>query len=200
MKERFLVLAGLIAAHPNGKVIGRTRLQKEVRLLQRVGFPTDYDFMLHFYGPYSESLQTEITLLKHYDLLDEEERISSEGLPYYILRIKKESLPLIEDLKSSIQQEYNSEIQLLNDTEAVVLELAATYDAFRDLDLEPDEAVKAVIMKKGKEKCSPENMRKAMELLSNLKNLRQENAPEWKIEHALESIETISEDVIKTPT
>ncbi|KKL80241.1 hypothetical protein LCGC14_2006760, partial [marine sediment metagenome] len=42
--ENYRWLAGLIAAHPERKVVGRTRLQKEVKLLQRCGFPTDYSY------------------------------------------------------------------------------------------------------------------------------------------------------------
>jgi hypothetical protein len=42
MKERFRWLAAAITAHPDRKVVGRTRLQKEIKLLQRLKFPTEY--------------------------------------------------------------------------------------------------------------------------------------------------------------
>lgn len=62
--ERFQWLAAVIAAHPEHKVIGRTRLQKTVKLLQRLGVPTRFGYKLHHYGPYSEDLQSEIGLLQ----------------------------------------------------------------------------------------------------------------------------------------
>ena len=37
----FWWLAGVIAAHDGRRVVGRTRLQKTVKLLQRLGLPTD---------------------------------------------------------------------------------------------------------------------------------------------------------------
>jgi len=55
--ERFQWLAAIIAAHPGNKVIGRTRLQKTVKLLQRLGVTTDFTYKLHHYGPYNEDLQ-----------------------------------------------------------------------------------------------------------------------------------------------
>ncbi len=67
--ENYRWLAALVAAHPERKVFGRTRLQKEVKLLQRLGFPTDYSYTIHFYGPYSESLQGDIGLLDAFDFV-----------------------------------------------------------------------------------------------------------------------------------
>ena len=49
MTEKFRWLAAVIAAHPGHKVVGRTRLQKTVKLLKQLGAPLDYDYMIHFY-------------------------------------------------------------------------------------------------------------------------------------------------------
>lgn len=65
MKERFRWLAGAIAAHKDRKVVGRTRLQKEIKLLQRLGFPTEYSYTLFFYGPYSECFSRKSASFKH---------------------------------------------------------------------------------------------------------------------------------------
>ena len=86
--ENYRLLAGLIAAHPDHKVAGRTRLQKEVKLLQRLGFPTDYSYTIHFYGPYSEGLQADTCLLEAFGMVEETSQMSKEGNPYYILRAK----------------------------------------------------------------------------------------------------------------
>ncbi len=83
--ENYRYLVGLIAAHDGRRVVGRTRLQKEVKLLQRLGFPTDYAYMIHFYGPYSEGLNADIGLLSSAGLVREEMHVSKEGNPYYTM-------------------------------------------------------------------------------------------------------------------
>ncbi len=158
--ENYRWLAGLIAAHPEGKVVGRTRLQKEVKLLQRCGFPTDYSYTIHFYGPYSEALQADTILLKAFDLLDETGDVSAEGNPYYILRAKA-SAALTEIT------EFQDQINLLNDAQAVVLELAATYDAFRESGSDHEEAINRLRRKKGS-KCDEGNLEEALKVLHAL--------------------------------
>src|SRR5207253_2439929 len=69
--EQERLLAAVIAAHENHQVVGRTRLQKTIKLLQRLGLPTDYGYMNFFYGPYSEAVQTDIRLLAHQGLVSE---------------------------------------------------------------------------------------------------------------------------------
>jgi hypothetical protein len=155
--ENYRWLAGLIAAHPDQKVVGRTRLQKEVKLLQRCGFPTDYSYTIHFYGPYSEALQADISLLKAFGLVDETGEVSKEGNPYYILRAK--AATALSEL-----EHFRDRIELLNDASAVVLELAATYDAFREAGSDREEANQRLRRKKGS-KCDNGNQEKALELL-----------------------------------
>jgi uncharacterized protein YwgA len=158
--ENFRWLAALVAAHPEGKIFGRTRLQKEVKLLQRLAFPTDYSYTIHFYGPYSESLQGEIGLLEAFGLVDETYDVTKDGNPYYILRAQQsDGLPSVK--------QFATEIALLNDATTVVLELAATYDAFREEGAGHQEAIKRVRRKKGK-KCDGGNLESALELLDSL--------------------------------
>ncbi len=160
--ERFRLLAAAIAAHPNRQVVGRTRLQKTIKLLQRLGFPTDYDYMLHFYGPYSEGLQAEIGLLEHLGLLKEKVGYTSDGLrSYYIIEAKPEAkLDEVED-------KFGETIKVIASTESVVLELAATYDALREAGMTHEEALDIVRMKKGS-KCDDGNMEEALALLEYL--------------------------------
>ena len=155
--ENYRWLAALVAAHPEGKIFGRTRLQKEVKLLQRLGFPTDYSYTIHFYGPYSESLQGDIGLLEAFDFVDETLEVTREGNPYYILRGKQaRGLPSVE--------EFDNEITLLNEAPTVVLELAATYDAFREEGADHDEAIERLRRKKGS-KCDSGNQDSAWSFL-----------------------------------
>ncbi|MHC4398492.1 MAG: hypothetical protein ACYTG0_02305 [Planctomycetota bacterium] len=158
--EDYRWLAALIAAHPDRQVVGRTRLQKTVRLLQRLGFPTRYRYSLYFYGPYSEDLQAEVDLLEVLELVGEKLHFSQEGTPYYIIRVSEDaSLP---DVKR-----YQVFIDRLAKEEPVVLELAATYDAFRELGCDHDQALERLRRKK-QQKCAEERDTQALELLSDL--------------------------------
>jgi uncharacterized protein YwgA len=157
---RFQWLAALIAAHPNRTVVGRTRLQKTVWLLQRTGFPTDYGYVTYFYGPYSEDLQSETKLLEVLDLATEEEHLSQDGTPYYVFRASEDAVfPEVEEFRPAIER--------LNSTDAVVLELAATYDAYRAIGCDHDEALHRLRRKKGS-KCEEGREEKALELLAEL--------------------------------
>jgi len=158
--ESFRWLAALIASHPGGRVVGRTRLQKEVKLLQRLGFPTDYSYKIHFYGPYSEELQSEIGLLEAFSFVEETPELSAEGNPYYILSAKPTKL--LPDISR-----FDPFIKILDKTPAVVLELAATYDTFRETGASHAEALERLRRKKGG-KCDDGNEQAALELLQSL--------------------------------
>lgn len=158
--ENYRWLAGLIAAHPNRKIFGRTRLQKEVKLLQSLGFGTDYSYTIHFYGPYSEGLSSDIGLLEAIGLVDETCDVTNEGNPYYILNASPDAeLPQIED--------FRDEIDKLAEAPAVDLELAATYDAFRDAGSDHEDALLRVRRKKGS-KCDGGRLEAALQLLDDL--------------------------------
>jgi uncharacterized protein len=158
--EKFLYLAGVIAAHDGGKVVGRTRLQKSIKLLQRIGLPTDYDYVVFFYGPYSEGVKSDLGLLEVLGLIEEEEHTSATGNLYFTINAKPgASLPELEP--------FLPQIRLMENTEQVALELAATYDAFREMGSDHEEAMVRLRRKK-REKCSPENVQAALDLLGRL--------------------------------
>ena len=145
MKERFRWLAAAIAAHPDRRIVGRTRLQKEIRLLQRLGYPTEYHYKLHFYGPYSEGLHSEIGLLESLGLIEEQEQRAADGAPYFILQATPEA-----DLLGI--EAYQPFIDIMAESDATVLELAATYDMFRHMGSSHQDALVRLRRKKGS-KC-----------------------------------------------
>ncbi len=160
VKENYRWLAALVAAHNGRRVVGRTRLQKEIKLLQRIGFPTDYQYMIHFYGPYSDGVSSDIGLLDDAGLVKETPEISQDGNQYYVLNADAAAvLPEIE--------EYRPQIEMLSKAEPVVLELAATYDAFREAGSGHEEALQRLRRKKGS-KCDGGNVEAAISLLNKL--------------------------------
>jgi uncharacterized protein YwgA len=89
--EQFRWLAGVVAAHEGRKVVGRTRLQKTIYLLQRVGLPTDFYYSLHFYGPYCDGLNMGLRLVKQLGLGEEERREGAEN-EYYVFQANEDAI------------------------------------------------------------------------------------------------------------
>ena len=160
--EQFRWLAGLIAAHPERKVVGRTRLQKTIYLLQLKGFPTDFSYSLHFYGPYSDGVNMGLRIVKQLGLVAEEQRSGQEN-DYSIFRATEEAvLPQMS--------QFQPWLALIQASADVPLELAATYIAFRQMGYPEAEAMERTRLKKGA-KCTPENLEIARSLLQELKLL-----------------------------
>jgi uncharacterized protein YwgA len=161
--EEFRWLAAAIASHQNRRIVGRTRLQKTIYLLQRHGFPTSYSYSLHFYGPYSEELLSDVQLLEQLDLVSEEGRQGSDHVYFRI--VANESA-----CQDEVMTPYLPMVERLQETDATVLELAATYDAFCELGYDHEESLRRLRLKKGG-KCTPESEQSALTLLSILKEL-----------------------------
>jgi len=158
--ERYRWLAAVIAAHPNRTVGGRTRLQKTMRLLQRCGLPTSFQYTLYFYGPYSEGLQAEVGLLSSIGLIEETGQISQDGTPYF-------KISALEDCTIPEMKKFQHLVDRLSSTDPVVLELAATYDSFRELGFDDQEARQRLRRKKGA-KCDNGRQEQAMTLLEEI--------------------------------
>lgn len=153
-------IAALIAAHPDQKIFGRTRLQKEVKLLQRLGFPTDYPYTIHFYGPYSESLQSDIGLMEAVGSLEESCEPTRDGNECFVLEAtESEDLPGVSKFQKYVDK--------LGNASTVVLELAATYDSFRQQGNDHQRALIRLRRKKGA-KCNDGNEEAALALLREL--------------------------------
>ena len=157
--EKFRYLQGVIAAHSQHTVHGRTRLQKTMRLLQRVGLPTDYDYTLFFYGPYSEAVHFDLGLLKSMNAVQEDREVRDDSSTYCIVAL---------DVKNAADVSgFSKAIKKLESQSSVVLELAATYDTYRVLGHDHVESIRRLRRKKG-EKCTEQNEIQALNLLREL--------------------------------
>lgn len=160
MKQQFRWLAGVIAAHPNRTVKGRTRLQKTVLLLQKKGLPTQYSFSMHFYGPYSEEIMSDVDLLTFMDFVEEAELPTSAGRTLYVLKAEPDAvLPEMSD--------YQPFIDRIERTDLEPLELAATFAAYYDASKDDAIAMQRLRIKKAR-KCTEPNLKAAMKLLRDL--------------------------------
>jgi uncharacterized protein YwgA len=157
----FWWLAAVIAAHEGHRVVGRTRLQKTIKLLQRLGLPTDYRFSIFFYGPYSEGVFGDTQLLRQMGLIAEEECPGGEGgNPYFVLIARPEAA--LEEMAR-----WQGSIDTIQQADLVVLELAATYDAFREMGSDHDESVARLKHKKAS-RWTEERHARALDLLHAL--------------------------------
>jgi uncharacterized protein YwgA len=158
--ENYRLLAAVIAAHPNHRVVGRTRLQKTIKLLQRLGLPTEYNYINFFYGPYSQGLHSDVALLENIGLAKERCETSRSGEQYYVIDAEPEAV-------SPEIASFSQVIEKLSDTDTIVLELAATYDAFREMGYDRPTALEALRRKKG-QKCAEGREQLALQLLAEL--------------------------------
>lgn len=158
-KEQFRWLAGVIAAHQARKVVGRMRLQMTIYLLQRKALPTSYSYSLHCYGPYCEGLNSELRLIRQLGLIEEVKNIREDN-DHSIFQAKEEAV--LPELVP-----YASDFDLLQAFPDVVLELAATYDAFRQIGYSHPESLERLRRKKGT-KCTAENELASLSLLRQL--------------------------------
>ena len=78
-----------IAAYPDQQVFGRTRLQKEVKLLQRLGFPSNYTYSIHFYGPHGNSLHADVGWMQAFGLMEKSAETGGDGTDYHVLRSRE---------------------------------------------------------------------------------------------------------------
>ena len=141
--------------------MGRTRLQKTVKLLQRLGMPTDYRYTIFFYGPYSEGVFGDIQLLQQLGLVSEQEHPGPEGgSPSFELTASADAV--LEELAP-----WQDAIARMEQADLVVLELAATYDAFREMGSDHTEAVARLRHKKAS-KWTEERHARALGLLRRL--------------------------------
>lgn len=156
MIERFRWLAAVIAAHPNREVVGRARLQKTIKLLQRLDLPTDYSYTCFFHGPYSEGIRAEVALLKKLGLVKEVWRE-----PYFVVRAEPDAA------MPELIQPFQLDIDIISAADGVALELAAVYDSFRAMCCDHEGAEERMRRKKSS-MCRQHSLTTAFNLLENL--------------------------------
>ena len=101
-----------------GSLIGRTRLQKTIFLLELAGFIDGFDFEYRHYGPYSEDLSQAALSARMSGAIEEEERQAVWGGTYSIFRA--------QGTPPRITPQMQSLIDISTSSNPIALELAAT--------------------------------------------------------------------------
>jgi uncharacterized protein YwgA len=142
MLENYKILAGIVEAHPNRQVEGRIRLHRTTRLLQRVGLPIDYTFSVHFDGPYSQELHSDLKMMLQAGLGTEECKLSRKGEEYFIIRATAKA-------KLALIGQFQRPIDLISAEDLQTLEFASTYNQYREMGSTHHEALNRVRSKIG---------------------------------------------------
>jgi uncharacterized protein len=101
-----------------GTIVGRTRLQKTVSLLELVGLGYGFSFEYYKFGPFSDELVVSLDRAVDLDYVQEEERRANWGGRYSIF-MTAQSHPTDNPGRDAL-------IVLARDADAIALELAVT--------------------------------------------------------------------------
>lgn len=153
-----------VIAAAGSSVTGRTRLQKLVFLLDQLGLKSGFEFAYHHYGPYSSDLTNAVDFSKAFGLIEEEfEYRKSDGARYSKFTVK--SLPNNNSKAEFFERDHvKNAINLMNDANATVLELAGTiyWLKFKE---NCQEWKKEIVRRKG-QKTEEGRLQKALDLLA----------------------------------
>lgn len=101
-----------------GEIVGRTRLQKTMSLLEMSGVGYGFSFDYYKFGPFSEELVVSLDRAVDLKYVSEEERRANWGGRYSIFKAT--------DKRATGNEPRDALIQLARDADAVALELAVT--------------------------------------------------------------------------
>ena len=161
------IVVNLIASHKDGRLVGRTRLQKLAYLLHRCGADFDLPFVYHHYGPYSFDLADGLTDARAEGRIEIEEQIGRHGIRYAIFKSKGDAGPQQRLGELSAKKARSLIRKMENVLDDIVLELAATIVFLRDEGGYGEQAVKETEARKPL-KATPERIREACDLLRAL--------------------------------
>lgn len=121
-------VAGLIALN-GGRLVGKTRLQKTVYLLQQCGLDSNFEFEYHNFGPFSSELAECTKEAKIDGLIDISESQGFHGVPYSTFTAKID--PPREFLNMSAA-DVQKLLRMMEGFSAIEMELAATIAFLND--------------------------------------------------------------------
>ncbi len=162
MTDQMDLVVELVAAN-GGEIVGKTRLQKTVYLLDACGLGSGFEFEYHNYGPFSSDLAFETDASVATGLLKPEERRGFHEVPYVVYRTDAEPPTRIGALDAEVVLE---KLGVLKGYSAIVLELAATIQYFRDLG--DSDKINDRVRQLKPLKATPERLQKAWDLLDAL--------------------------------
>ncbi len=123
MTEPEKLIAAIVKATDEGKLVGRVRMQKIVYLLQQLGFEeADFDFTYHHYGPYSQEVDSAEWYADAFGLVREmRERRRIDGVQYSVFELTDEGKKV-----EPLPDRFRGLVKEWAKMRSIILELAAT--------------------------------------------------------------------------
>jgi uncharacterized protein len=157
------IAVGVVALN-GGRLVGRTRFQKTAYLLDACGMNSGLSFEYHYYGPYSFAFAEGWDSAIKSSGMHKEDKPGKHWIPYSVFTAPADSAP--KCLGSMSASDAREKLEIMKSRSDVVIELAATLH-FLGRRPDIDDADLAVRRRKPI-KATPENMRKAHQLLEKL--------------------------------
>jgi len=148
-KQEYYLLKLIVS---EGEIRGRKRLQKLFYLLQYIGCPIEYRFIMHYYGPYSPDLALQVDSLVEKGLIQED--ISIE-IKYRATEKGSAEINTIDsiDANKAVVEEVSgwaSIFRHLDNNTATDLEISSTILFWMDWGRNKEDAIKATSAQKKK--------------------------------------------------
>lgn len=154
-----------IVALNSGRVVGRTRFQKTVYLLEKLGLEGPFDFDYHHYGPYSAELAEAIDAASVTGNLIETFGVGYHGTPYSIFTTTTEPPSSVANVPGEDIRGWLRSLARYTGTD---LELASTILFLRDECDVPSADLDSKVSDLKPVKASPDHLSRAWHLLETL--------------------------------
>lgn len=161
------ILPIVVGAAPNGKIVGKIRLQKVIYLLDKLGLGANLRFSYHHYGPYSDDLSNAIDFANHFNAAFEETQQSAKSHSGKYSVFTSTETPSPDISVGEIDQPNLAELlKKMTSTSSVVIELAATIHWLQNAEKIVD--WESTLKARKPSKTSSENVEKAKALLNEI--------------------------------
>ena len=157
------IVVGIVALN-SGRLVGKTRLQKTVYLLEKCGINAEFYFGYHNYGPFSVDVAHATDIALTQGRMNEIPQPGYHQVPYFIFETSEDEPQSVGDLSASKAKDL---LKIMGNYSAIDLELAATI-AFLDEDGVPDLNIDPHIRELKPAKATDERLETAHRLLNEL--------------------------------
>jgi uncharacterized protein YwgA len=157
------IVVGIVSLN-GGELVGKTRLQKTVYLLENCGLEGEFDFTYHNYGPFSREVEeaTEFAVISN--RIEQNKKLGNHGIRYFEFISKEEAPNKLGNLDGEMIQE---SLKSMGGYSSIELELAATIAFLNNSGLDRD-LVDGKVEELKPAKATDEKLQRAHNLLSDL--------------------------------
>jgi uncharacterized protein YwgA len=125
------LLSYIVALNTDSRVVGKTRLQKMIFLLDQCGLESNSRYSYHYYGPYSADIAEAAEDATLFGCLEFEEHSGFYNIPYGTYEVSDKNLHIPANIGSLDKDTVQRKINIMSNYSAIELELAATIQYLR---------------------------------------------------------------------